>query len=177
MNPESSAPATGHPPLKIRRSICWALLWVAVDGFVLGQFTFAMLCVIYVLFYALPRALIAFKTLERRNYYLMRTAVFGTVPLLVGVIYTANLQVAAHNAATIIAAVDRYHAEYKQYPQTLQVLVPKYLPEIPPAMYAYIAAEFRYSSRDNKYQLMYTTVPPFGRKVYDFTTRSWSDLD
>ena len=177
MNPESPAPATDPSPLKIKRSLCWALLWVAVDGFVLGQFTCAMLCTIYALLYALPRTFIAFKNRERRNYYLMRTAVFGTVPILVGVIYTANLQVAAHNAATIIAAVDRYHAEYKQYPQTLQVLVPKYLPEIPPAMYAYIAPDFRYSSRDNKYQLMYTTVPPFGRKVYDFTTRSWSDLD
>ena len=177
MHPQPSACVAAHPPLKIGRSLCWALLWVLVDGFVLAQGAFAMVCVVYVLFYALPRALIAFKTRERRNYYLMRAAVFGAVPPVVGCIYAANLRVGERNAQIIIAAVDSYHAEHKQYPQTLQALVPKYLPEIPPAKYAFIMPNYWYISRGNMHHLMYTTLPPFGRKVYNFTTRSWSGLD
>lgn len=155
----------------------WAALWVALDGFVLAQITFAMLCAGYVLFYALPRALIASSIRERRNYYLMRAAVFSAVPVLAGGLFAVNLHVGGRNAATIIAAADRYHAEHRQYPQTLQALVPKYLPEVPPAKYAFSASEFRYFARDNRYTLMYTTYPPFGRRVYDLTARKWSDLD
>ena len=163
--------------MNIRRTIGWAVLWVVVDGFVLAQFSCAVLCEIYALFYALPRALIAFKNRERRNYYLMRSAVFFAVPIVVGCIFVANLSVGERNAIIVIAAVDKYQAEQKRYPQTLQELVPKYLPEIPPTKYALSASEFRYVALENRYQLVYTTLPPFGRRVYDFTTHSWSILD
>lgn len=159
------------------RSVMWGALWVALDGFVVGTITASLVCAGYALFYALPCALTARENKERRNYYLMRAGVFALVPVLVVLAMWMNLSIGERNADTVVAAIGKFRVEQRRYPKSLQELTPRYLPEIPRTSIAIMDQGFRYLPAGDKATLMYVTVPPFGRRVYDFDQRRWHALD
>jgi hypothetical protein len=92
-----------------------------------------------------------------------------------------NNGVSERNAAVIIAACDEYLKKNGAYPESLNELVPTYLPKVPAARYTWTSGNFRYY-RDrvesgNRYSLMYTVEAPFARQVYSSERKTWRSID
>lgn len=97
-------------------------------------------------------------------------AVFGTIYL--------NNRLARHRADQVIAALDRYRVEHRQYPRRLAELTPHYLSSVPVAKYALMFFWFDYYCKDGETGFLgYTSIPPFGRPTYSLQRKNWSHLD
>ena len=86
-------------------------------------------------------------------------------------------QVGEANSQRIIAACEDFHAANGKYPESLDDLVPRYLPSVPRAKYCLQQGEFVYWPREGHPVLMWYVVPPYGRKSYDFEKRRWNYVD
>ena len=96
---------------------------------------------------------------------------------------------AESRAHPIIKAVETYHADNGVYPQELDQLIPEYLSKIPTERFTRFGLGFRYfpgpprmknkvaDSKDYPPMLMWTVVPPFGRRFYHFDDKSWNTVD
>jgi hypothetical protein len=82
------------------------------------------------------------------------------------------------HAARVIDACAAFEARHGALPNRLQDLVPDFLPAVPRARFTLAYADFVYSAAPNRdHTLMYVTLPPFGRRIYHFERRQWSQLD
>jgi hypothetical protein len=156
----------------IRVSIGTALAVVALDAVLSGTYTLSLIvCPIWFLLSVAKSASI------RPGWKLALIRI--TIPALTfGLVLTNDAiqsSIAETNAAKIISACEAFHAANGKYPKTLGELVPKYMPSVPRAKYCLTFGEFLYS--DAKPMLFWYTVPPFGRKIYNFQERRWSGLD
>ena len=91
-------------------------------------------------------------------------------------IFGINTHRGYENATTIIRAVDAYRSETGNYPQHLIELIPAYLDQIPNCSYT-AKCTYDYYSSPEYHSLMWPTVRPFGRPVYNFETSNWGYLD
>jgi hypothetical protein len=82
----------------------------------------------------------------------------------------ANKKIAMSRAETIIAACRTYKDKTGAYPETLQVLVPQYLPSIPRAKYTVLWGSFHYGEGRLAWMLIPMTVMP----SYDLNAGKWS---
>lgn len=85
-------------------------------------------------------------------------------------------QIAETNAARIIKAVDAFHGAHGRYPKTLDELVPKYLPSVPPAKYC-MSGAFRYFNEPGSYCMLVWSKFGFYRKIYHFDEKRWGAVD
>lgn len=86
-------------------------------------------------------------------------------------ILTSNWRVAQHRAAPVISAIDLFHSAQGRYPNTLDELVPTYLPSIPRAGFTWLARRFGYFAERPQ---LYFPAMFHGVVAYDFPTRSWT---
>lgn len=98
--------------------------------------------------------------------------------LTIGVLRVHRV-IAATRAEGLIQACRAYQEKHAQLPESLQQLVPEFLPAIPRARYAAMYADFSYwvTRDDSTHHLMYVVVPPYGRRTYTFETGVWDTLD
>jgi len=98
--------------------------------------------------------------------------------LLVLANYSLQGRIARANAARLIQACEHYRVASGNYPERLSDLVPSYFSSIPRAKYCMAWGDFQYfSSPPESPLLVWTDIPPFGRRVYDFETREWHYVD
>jgi hypothetical protein len=104
-------------------------------------------------------------------YALLDCAIFATI--------FANQALANSRADGIITAVEQYRSHQGPYPERLEELVPLYLPSVPLARYALPPFNrFHYHRYDyDNASLSYDVLPPFGRLVYNFSTKTWRLID
>jgi hypothetical protein len=87
-------------------------------------------------------------------------------------------QTAKANAASIVAACQEFHAANGKFPETLDELVPRYLPSVPRAKHCLVFGEFLYIDRGGDAPVvMWYTIPVFGKNFYDFENRRWRYID
>ena len=170
----------GAPLIRDRRA--WvvaliALVLAGLDAFIFGQGVFAIaLCIAGFLHY-LPRAIGAHPDAALFRLRVIKAVVVITAGVAaLAVIIVAN-RVAEEHAEQVIAAVEAFKMKQGRYPEKLEELVPAYLPEVPLAKPLGAARRFRYLTADGEHTLMYTVVPPFGRRLYSFERKRWSALD
>jgi hypothetical protein len=85
-----------------------------------------------------------------------------------------QLSIARANAARVAAACEAFHAANGRFPETLDELVPRYLPYVPRAKYCVgMFGMFLYWNHGEDPMLLWYNVPPYGRRVYDFETHRW----
>jgi hypothetical protein len=106
-----------------------------------------------------------------------RTAILRVAPPLVTlglVLANSAFQqtVMDKNAARIIAACEEYHEVNGKYPETLDDLVPHFLPSVPVAKYC-LVGEFRYFGPQDGFPRLMMPLPSFGRIGYDFGQQKW----
>jgi hypothetical protein len=106
---------------------------------------------------------------------------------LAAITITGQMRDLVHGRAErIITACEQYRTKTGRYPETLEQLVPDYLPEIPSAQRSLLTdPRFRYAitgpnmwiKNPNTHVLEYTSVPPLGKTFYVFETREWRFRD
>jgi hypothetical protein len=141
----------------------------------------------------------AFKTLNaiRKKNLILRTplkliGVYSICFLAVITTIWINNKIARNRAEVVITAIKQYKTKYNHYPETLQNLVPEFLPSVPKAKYSFESNKFYYSrliresvlvDKNNKpiiiesVLLNYTDLPPFGRPTYSFEQNEWGYID
>ncbi len=91
---------------------------------------------------------------------------------------TVHRVTAERRADRVIEACRAFEARRGGLPARLDELVPEFLPAVPKAKLTLAYNTFSYSSFDaGSHTLMYTTLPPFGRRTYHFESRRWSLSD
>ncbi|WP_237077514.1 STAS domain-containing protein [Myxococcus xanthus] len=88
---------------------------------------------------------------------------------------------AQRNAETLIAACRAYQARHGQLPDTLEQLVPEFLPQLPPARFSGPHFGFTYDvsgpADARRHVLGWTDRIPFGRPYFVFEEERWGYLD
>ncbi len=79
------------------------------------------------------------------------------------------------NAERVIKACEEFRVVNGRYPSELDELVPKYLTSVPRAKYC-MTGEFRYNNSDDHCSLWWIRYG-FYRRMYNFDTKRWSNLD
>lgn len=162
----------------IVRSGVLALLLIGVDCFLFNQGVIALLVAVWLIFIAAPLALI------RKRYVGLRLLRFRDVGIVLAgavLVIPINMfqnRMARERATRLVAAVNTYHEREGAWPATLEILVPRYIESVPRAKYTAIFGDFRYYVAPSQApRLEYTSLPPFGRPVYNFEKQRWNYLD
>lgn len=157
------------------RPVALALLLIVVDE--LGAFA-VLVGAILILVY-LPRSLLAKKYVACRKERLLRFAIYLTAVVVVLGLIQFSRRVAEERAATIIAAVEAYRAANGAYPERLEQLAPRFIAALPSrARLTFSDSGFRYfAASETSHTLMYVAIPPFGRRTYNFESKSWGFID
>lgn len=146
------------------------------DAFIANQGGIAALVGLWMLFIALPTAVLIDEP-ERRQRSLARVAIFLGAVLLVFGLNWANNQIARHRAETLIAAIEAFVQKNDRFPEKLDELVPDFIDHVPSAKYTLAFSSFYYGSSPDSHSLSYVALPPFGRPIYNFETSNWWYLD
>jgi len=85
-----------------------------------------------------------------------------------------NWKVAVSRARPVIAAVNSFHGKYNRYPESLDELVPQFLPAIPNARLTVVAKHFGYAQDPPS---LYFLVMFHGVASYDFQSQRWLTND
>ncbi len=86
---------------------------------------------------------------------------------------------ARERAETLIAACRAFEAKHGRLPETLDALVPEFLPALPPARYdgPHFGFQYEVNTASRCHVLSWTDLPPFGRPFYVFEEDRWGYLD
>ena len=117
----------GMRPTRWLRPLLLSLLFVTVDE----QGGVALLLAVFLILVYLPRTLYAAQYRGCQTERLIRLAIYGTAIMVVFGLRFFNSLLAMERAEKLIAAVESFKAQYGQYPNHLNELVPQFLPEIP----------------------------------------------
>lgn len=104
----------------------------------------------------------------------------GYSPLTLGLVLANNAvqyRIARVNAARVVTACEEFRLAKGMYPDTLDELVPQYMPAVPRAKHCLMFGAFLYWSADGTALLTWYAVPPFGRWSYGFENRQWRYVD
>lgn len=99
----------------------------------------------------------------------------GTAVLAIASI-GANNALAAKRCDRLIGACEQYYAKYNKYPDDLGQLVPEFVEAVPVAKYTMTFNTFSYHASD-QHRILYVSLPPFGRRYYNFEEHRWGYLD
>lgn len=158
----------------VRGTLFCSAVVIFLDVVVGGSYVFAALvCPIWFLV-GVVRAIV-----QRPSGGVAAARVLIPVATLLLVVANHFLQgrIAMANSARLIQACERYREANGNYPERLVDLVPRFLSSIPRAKYCLGFGDFQYYFSSPTHLLVWTDVPPFGRRVYNLETRDWNYLD
>jgi hypothetical protein len=164
-----------------KKTLLWALGLFILDAFVLSQGGVALVLILLVFVVFLPRALwVARKDPPLYRQRVIKAWIYLVAAILIFVSIGVQNRMADRRAIAIGKACLSFRAKYNRYPQTLQELVPEFMPSVPPARYSLGGHDsFIYIPRldSREPMLFYEAVPPFGRKFYHMESGEWGWLD
>jgi hypothetical protein len=166
-------------PHALRKTIIIAACLYAFDGLIVGQGVLGVFVFLVVFLAGGIRILMAVRRKEHALvrlhaarvgiYCLMAAAIIATIYV--------NNRIASRQAERVIAACRQYEAKFHRLPDSLQEVVPEFLPGIPRAKYTLLYGDFAYFvSDEKKHHLYYVAFPPFARAIYSFESNRWSTL-
>ncbi|MBV9189460.1 MAG: hypothetical protein JOZ85_03195 [Betaproteobacteria bacterium] len=171
---------TGSPQIRDRSAPLVTVIAAALamcDAFFFSQGVFAIALCLAGLLYYVPRAIGARPDPSLFRLRVVKAAVVTFSGAAAIVVIVAFNNIAEGRAGEVIAAAENFKARFGRYPETLDELVPLFMSEVPKAKPAGMMRTFDYRVLGEEHTLMYTVVPPFGRKVYTFERKRWSALD
>ncbi len=165
-------------PLK-KTLIACGILYL-VDAFVLSQGIFSVVIAVCAVIALVVGG--AWELVRRRppdwTLRAKKTAIY--IAMAVCVVGTIALQnhMAERRTLRLADACTAYKAKHQKYPERLSQLVPEFMPSIPPAKYTLMVswAGFYYSGGSSPF-IMYTAMPPFGRRLYYVEHKKWGYMD
>lgn len=168
--------AAGAPAPSLGFALTLSAVLVLFDGIMFGQGILSLLIALGLLAGRLPFILFS-RQIQLRRPRLRNLAVYLAATAVVLVLVRTNARVAEERADLLVAAIKSYHLKHARYPAALDELVPAFVPEIPPAKFVLIDNRFRYAPREAGPLLYYTSLPPFGRRGFDFAQNRWTSFD
>ncbi|MBI5883907.1 MAG: hypothetical protein HZB91_12480 [Elusimicrobia bacterium] len=137
-----------------------------LDAFVLNQAVLPILGGILMVLVDGPGAVLAARRGEldlawRRG---LRAGFFVTAAGLAVAAVRVNNNIAWGRAERVISACGQYRQAKGRYPQSLQELVPEFLPAVPRAKPVAMFSDFRYEPAGNRHRLAWRVFPPRGWK-------------
>jgi hypothetical protein len=162
-----------HRGIKI--SIGIALMLLLVDAAIFGSVLFSLaVCPLWFLFSILK------NVIQRPGWRLAFLRIAFPV-LTLGLVYgnfVVQIRVADANATRIIAACEKFQTDTSKFPETLEELVPRYVPSIPYAQYCVLGDFFYNNGADGNPFLGWCIGPSiFDHKSYSFKDRKWFFTD
>jgi hypothetical protein len=163
---------------RFKRIAVIALCLTVFDAFVTGL-PFCGLAIAFFLVAASSISAVIFLFRERRysKLYAKKAVIYLTAIVCIIAIFKFNAYIGGRHAEIIINAVNSYVADADIYPDPLTQLIPNYLVGIPKCAYRMMDNEFRYFVDQENAFLVWTIMPPWGRKHYDFKTKEWTYFD
>lgn len=184
MKSESEVSAAPPPVRGLRFHAITAVIIYVFDALFAGQGVVTFLVMIIFIFIGLGQTLMkAFRGQPVLKTPLRNMAIYAICFVAVLSTIRINNEIARSRAEKVIFAVKQYKAKYQQYPETLQTMVPEFLPSVPLAKYTLEFNGFKYWRHDYKYlnqnnaTLLYVKFPPFGRPMFDFERDEWGYID
>jgi hypothetical protein len=163
-------------PWPFNKALLIAMSLGVIEVLVWNQFLLPIGMLVYVMLWGLPRVYLAQPWRIHRSGQLINLGIYAAVAVLAMAANVGNNLLADHRANQVIAAVEAFKAKQGHYPKTLDELVPAQLSEVPQAKIGFMLTRFYYSA-EPKPSLFYVVFPPFGRKTYNFETRSFGFRD
>jgi hypothetical protein len=160
-------------PHSFQRLAGLSLACCGLDALVLGQGLVSVGLLILSLVAVLPHALLL-RHLGRpaqHSWRLMLSMFGGAAASLV--LIALNNALARERGAELVTAVETFRSMQGRYPVSLQELVPTQLDAVPRAKLQFIYASFDYRMSGDRWNISYTTVPPYGTVNFDSGTREW----
>lgn len=168
--------AAGASAPSLSFALALSAVLVLFDGIMFGQGILSLFIALGLLVGRLPFILFSRHTHLRRP-RLRNLAVYLVAIAVVFALVRTNARVAGERADLLVTALKSYHLKYARYPAALDDLVPEFAREIPPAKFVLIDNRFRYIPREAGPLLYYTSLPPFGRRGFDFAENRWTSFD
>ncbi len=177
MNETVESPPT--PGKQLRTSLAIGVGIFLVDAIWMGQGVIAIVTILLMLCYALPRALWAWykKNPALRNLRFAKMAVYLVAAALVLATIQIDLHFARQRADTLIAALNQYQAKHGNFPDKLDKLVPDFLPAVPDARISLTQNQFYYHATAKSHDLSYIVIPPFGLSSHNLESGRWTVRD
>lgn len=159
-----------------------AIIFYFVDALVFqqGVITF-LVTMIFVLNGIVKIAISFFKTRLILKSLIWKMGIYILCFLAAYFTIRTNDRIATKRFEQIKNALQQYKTKYNRCPESLQNLVPEFLPSIPNAKYGFISKlnQFHYftPSGNRNSMVYYIDFPPFGRPTYTCETDSSNYLD
>ncbi len=154
---------------------CCLLLF---DAFFMGVPIFGSIILIFlVLASGISAIIFLFRNKRISKLYAIKALIYFISFISIIGIFKFNTYIGERNANILVNAINSYHADTGIYPENLDQLVPNYLENIPNCAYRMGDNKYRYHIDQDRTDLMYTKVPPFGRRIYYFKTAEWVYVD
>jgi hypothetical protein len=162
-------------------AIAAAVIYV-LNAFYLGQGLIAFLVMIIFILIGLGQTLV--KALRGQRILmtpLRNMAIYAICFVAVVSTIRINNEIAKSRADKVISAVKQYKAKYQRYPETLQTMVPEFLPSVPLAKYTLLFNDLKYWRQEYKIDeqlhenatLLYVEVPPSAQSIFNFEENQW----
>ncbi len=160
-------------PHAFQRLAGLSLACCGLDALVLGQGLVSVGLLILSLVAVLPHALLLghLGRPAQHSWRLMLSMFGGAAASLV--LIALNNALARERGAELVTAVEMFRSMQGRYPVTLQELVPTQLDAVPRAKLQFIYASFDYRMSGDRWNISYTSVPPYGTVNFDSGTREW----
>jgi hypothetical protein len=172
------SPATAPTKIpKLSRSLLFASCWLALDAFVMQQGLISIILLLLCVFWMAPSVLMARKDKSLARFRAGRVAAYFLAAIAALGIIRLNNSLAERRAEVVVAAVRQYQQKNGRYPQRLEEVTPEFLPAIPRARYSFMWNNFMYFNAGSSQRLVYVAFPPFLRRVYNFESGSWGQID
>ena len=158
----------------ISSGLC-ALFIFMFDSLMIGAPMISAFVLLYLIFYIAPVTLFSIKNRPKLRFMGCKFLIYALLVFSSFWFHLYDISIAKQRSEIVIAAVNQYHLDQGRYPDTLQNLVPAYIPEIPEPRIA--PGVFYYGGAPDNPFLMFVEYPPFGRLSWNFVNKEWVSID
>ncbi len=166
-----------HQSNTVKKSIITAIILFVLDALVMNQGTISLFLLLTIILWWLPKS--AFRKYKKQSpkEELTKVLLYGFIVTAVFTSNSINNKIAQNRANNLVLIIEHFHQVTGGYPETLNDLVPSYLPKLPKAKYTLGFNSFEYINHEGSISLFYHAIPPFGRPTYVFNRKQWIYLD
>jgi len=155
-----------------------AFCLLVFDAFIFGLPFFGLIVLFFIVVASGISAIIfLFQDKQFSKLYAIKALIYLTSFIGIIGIFQFNAYIGGENANVVINAINSYYADTGIYPDDLNQLMPNYLDSIPNCAYRMMDHKYRYYVDQDNANLMWTVMPPWGRRNYNFKNAEWTYLD
>lgn len=155
-----------------------AFCLMVFDAFLLGTPFFGLIIMFFlVVASGISAIILLFRDKRYSKLYAIKSLIYFTGFIGIIGIFKFNAYLGGENATIVINAINSYYADTGLYPDSLDELIPNYLDSIPNCAYRIMDSKYRYHADHDDTYLMWTVIPPWGRRQYNFKNAEWRNFD